>query len=69
MNPEFMSDIYERVGELGVQFIVLHELMHNYYTNVKHAASIKTPGDNVLSDKKINKDIAFRWSEFKDIIP
>ena len=53
----------------GVQFIVLHELMHNYYTNVKHAAPIKTPGDNVLSDKKINKDIAFRWSEFKDIIP
>ena len=69
MNPEFMTDIYERTGELGVQFIVLHELMHNYYTNVKHAAPIKAPGDNVLSDKKINKDIAFRWNEFKDIIP
>lgn len=69
MNPEYMTTIYDKAGELGVQFIVLHELMHNYYINVKHDSPVKTPGDNILSDRKINKDISFRWNEFKEVIP
>lgn len=68
INPEYIVTVLENAGEPGIQFIILHELMHNYYNNVKHAAEIKTPGDNILSDRKINKDIIFRWNEFKDVI-
>lgn len=67
MNPEFITYIFERIGELGVQFIILHETMHNYYNNVRHAQQINSVAANISVDRLINNEIIRRWPEFKDV--
>lgn len=67
MNPEYIQTIFNNTGELGVQFIILHETMHNYYNNTKHAREIVTVTDNILIDKQINHEIITKWPIFKPI--
>ena len=67
INPEFITYIFERIGELGVQFIILHETMHNYYNNVRHAQQINSVAANISVDRLINNEIIRRWPEFKDV--
>ena len=67
INPEYIATVLENAGEPGIQFIILHELMHNYYNNVKHTQKIVNPSDNIIIDRQINSEIIRRWPELKDI--
>ena len=67
INPEFITKIYNICGEQGVQFIILHETMHNYYNNVRHAQEVNSVQANVMVDERINREIVQKWPEFKDI--
>ena len=67
MNPEFATFIYENTGDLGIQFIILHETMHNYYNNVRHAQKVDSVAANISVDRRINGEIISRWPEFKEI--
>lgn len=76
MNPEFAQKIYDtgastlsknNLSELCVEFVILHEAMHNYYHNTRHEKTISSVYDNIQSDKRINAEIIRRWPEFKEI--
>ena len=75
MNPDFMQRVVDSTAEksidekhnLGVQFIILHEAMHNYYNIERHAQEIKTPYDNIIIDKRINNEIIQKWPKLKGI--
>lgn len=75
-NPEFAEKIYNtgagslqkgNLGEMCIQFIILHEAMHNYYHNTRHEKDINSVYDNIQSDKRINAEIIRRWPMFKEI--
>ena len=75
-NPEFAEKIYNtgagslqkgNLGEMCIQFIILHEAMHNYYHNTRHEKEINSVYDNIQSDKRINAEIIRRWPMFKEI--
>lgn len=75
-NPEFAEKIYNtgagslqkgNLGEMCIQFIILHEAMHNYYHNIRHEKDINSVYDNIQSDKRINAEIIRRWPMFKEI--
>lgn len=67
MNPDFILQIYDSFGDTAVQFIILHECMHVYYNNFRHAQEITTPVANINVDRQINNEIIRRWPEFKDV--
>ena len=75
-NPEFAEKIYNTgggslqkkdLGELCIQFVILHEAMHNYYHNTRHEKQINSVYDNIQSDKRINAEIIRKWPIFKEI--
>ena len=76
MNPDFMQQVYDATKDktpnqlntnLGVEFIVIHEAMHNYYNKERHAQEIKTPYDNIIIDKRINHEIEMKFPKLKGI--
>lgn len=64
INPDYIRSILDR-GDKAIEFIILHEAMHNYLDKKNRQIKVINVNSNIAADEQVNHEILLKWPEYK----